>query len=107
VAVEAEREMVDLVKCAFMRPRLGEVFAGAVTGVARHGVYVTLDAFFVEGLVPAAALRGRFELDEHHHAFVARRGRGALRLGSRARVRVAQVELVRAWLDFELIEVEA
>ena len=35
-----------------------------MTRVARHGFYATLDAFFVDGLVPLRTLRGHFEFDE-------------------------------------------
>ena len=39
VAMEAEREMVDLKQCAFMAGRVGEEYAGTVTGVAPHTMY--------------------------------------------------------------------
>jgi ribonuclease R len=101
-AMTAEREAVDLAKCVFMKPRLGERFDATVTRVARHGFYATLDPFFVEGLVPARDLRGRFELDERAIALVARGSGERFALGDRVRVRVAQVDLVRGWIDFAL-----
>ena len=58
VAMEAEREMVEIKKCVFLAAHLGELHAGTVSGVARHGLYVTLDAFFVEGLVHVSRLPG-------------------------------------------------
>jgi ribonuclease R len=85
-----------------MKPRLGERFDATVTRVARHGFYATLDPFFVEGLVPARDLRGRFELDERAIALVARGSGERFALGDRVRVRVAQVDLVRGWIDFAL-----
>jgi ribonuclease R len=100
-AMAAEREAVDLAKCVFMKPRVGERFDATVTRVARHGFYATLDPFFVEGLVLARDLRGHFELDERAVALVSRDGE-RFALGDRVRVRVSQVDLVRGWIDFAL-----
>ena len=103
VAMEAEREMVEIKKCVFLAAHLGEEHAGTVSGVARHGLYVTLDAFFVEGLVHTSRLPGRFELDERAHALVARGSRRRLRLGDRLRVRVDASDPVRGRIDFSLV----
>jgi ribonuclease R len=105
-AMEAEREAIDLKKCVFMRERLGDCFDATVTRVARHGFYATLDAFFVDGLVPLRALRGHFEFDESSLALVARGSGERFGLGDRVRVSVSQVNLVRGWIDFELLEHE-
>jgi ribonuclease R len=101
-AMDAEREAVDLAKCVFMKPRVGERFDATVTRVAKHGFYATLDPFFVEGLVPLRSLRGSFALDERGAALVARGSRERFALGDRVRVIVAQVNLVRGWIDFAL-----
>ncbi len=102
VAMEAEREMVEIKKCVFLAAHLGETHAGTVSGVARHGLYVTLDAFFVEGLVHSSRLPGRFELDERSHALVLRGSRRRLRLGDRLRVRIDASDPVRGRIDFSL-----
>jgi ribonuclease R len=103
VAMEAEREMVEIKKCVFLAAHVGETHAGTVSGVARHGLYVTLEAFFVEGLVHTSRLPGRFELDERAHALVARGSRRRLRLGDRLRVRVDASDPVRGRIDFSLV----
>jgi ribonuclease R len=102
VAMDAEREMVEIKKCVFLAAHLGETHAGTVSGVARHGLYVTLDAFFVEGLVHSSRLPGRFELDERAHALVLRGSRRRLRLGDRLRVRIEASDPVRGRIDFSL-----
>jgi ribonuclease R len=102
-AEAAEREMVDLKKVAFMARRVGEEYDGTITGVARHGFYVTPDPFFVEGLVHVSTLPGWAELDERAHALVLRRSGERFRLGDRVRVRVDGVDRVRAWISFALL----
>jgi ribonuclease R len=102
VAMEAEREMVEIKKCVFLAAHLGETHAGTVSGVARHGLYVTLDAFFAEGLVHSSRLPGRFELDERAHSLVARGSRHRFRLGDRLRVRIEASDPLRGRVDFSL-----
>jgi len=102
IAMEAEREMVEIKKCVFMTSHLGELHAGTVSGVARHGLYVTLDAFFVEGLVHVSRLPGFFDLDERAHMLVSRGSRQRLRLGDRVTVRVDAADPVRGRIDFSL-----
>ncbi len=103
IAEAAEREMVDLKKCAFMAERVGEEYDGTISGVARHGFYVTLDPFFVEGLVHVATLEGYAQLDERAHALVIRGTRRRFRLGDRVRVRVDGVDRVKAWINLGLV----
>jgi ribonuclease R len=95
--------MVDLKKTAFMARRIGEEYDGTITGVARHGFYVTPDPFFVEGLVHVSRLPGWAELDERAHAIVLQRSGERFRLGDRVRVRVDAVDRVRAWISFALV----
>lgn len=102
VAMEAERESIDLAKCVFMKPRVGERFDATVTRIARHGFYATPDPFFVEGLVPLRTLRGTFEFDERGAMLVAQGSGERFQLGDRVRILVAQVDLVRGWIDFAL-----
>jgi ribonuclease R len=102
IAVAAERDMLDLKKCAFMRSQLGRTLGGVVTGVARHGLYVTLDDYFVEGLVPIARLPGFFDLNEQLHALVARGSGARFALGDRLQIRVTLVDQLRGWINFSL-----
>lgn len=104
VAVDAERAMSDLKKCVFMKSFVGDTFSGKVTGVAPHGVYVTLDAHDVNGLVPSASLGYDLQMDESGHALVARRSGARYQLGDDMEVRVDEVNLVRGWIRFAPLE---
>ncbi|MGH8428127.1 MAG: ribonuclease R, partial [Gammaproteobacteria bacterium] len=55
-ADEATREAADMLKCQFMRERVGEVFPGVVTGVTGFGLFVELEGLYLEGLVHVTAL---------------------------------------------------
>ena len=102
-AVEAEREMTDLARCEVMRERIGDQFQATVSGVAEHGLYITLDAPFVEGMVPVSRLSGYFDYDRERHRLVSRGSRQQYRVGDRVKVEVASVNSERGWIDLELI----
>jgi ribonuclease R len=102
-AMEAERDAVGLKKCVFLQSRVGERFAATVTRVSRYGLHVTLDPFFVEGLVPIRTVPGYWDFDEAHFAWVARGRRDRLQLGDRVEVALTRVEMLRGWIDFALV----
>jgi ribonuclease R len=100
-AEEAERASVALKKVEFMERHLGESFAGTITGVAAFGFFVTLEAFFVEGLVHVSALQDDFyHFREREHSLVGDRGHKRYRLGDRLEVQVVRVDKEARHIDF-------
>ncbi len=101
-AMEAERDIIDLKKCQFMADRLGEEFAATVSGVLAFGVFVELERYFVEGLVPIAALTDDFyEYEEALHRLVGQRRRRIYQIGMPLTVRLRHVDTERRQMDFE------
>ena len=101
-ADDATRDAVAWLKCEFMLAKVGESFDATVTGVAAFGVFVTLDAVFVEGLVHVSALGSDyFHFDPVRHRLSGERSRRSFRLGDRMRVRVSSVDLDERRVDFE------
>ncbi|TMA39799.1 MAG: ribonuclease R [Deltaproteobacteria bacterium] len=102
VAMEAEREIVQLKKIQFMQDKAGGVYEGFVSGVAPFGFFVELRDVFVEGLVHVTALGGDYyEHVEAQHLLRGRRTRRTYRVGDRVTVRVAGVSVERRTIDFE------
>ena len=104
VAVQAEREALDLQKCAFRQGHVGEEFAATMTGAAPFGLWLTLDDHFVQGLVHVSSLPEFVEYDERRHTFTARRSGERFELGDRFDVRVEAVDIVRARIDFRILD---
>lgn len=105
VAVEAERDSIDLKKVEFMERHLGDEFNGTIAGVTAYGFYVLLDDFFVEGLVHVSNLEDDYySFLEEQYALVGERKRRRFRLGDRVRVRVARVDREERQIDFLLVE---
>jgi ribonuclease R len=103
VAVDAERDSIDLKKVEFMTRHVGELFDGTVSGVTSFGLFVLLDAYFVEGLIHMSSLEDDYYVFlEDQFALVGEHRRRRFRLGDRLRVRVESVDMERRRVDFAL-----
>ncbi len=102
-ADDAEREFIQLKKVEFMRDKLGEVYRAHISGVAPYGMFVELQDFFIEGLVPL-----KYMDDDHYvyhdkrHFFKGRRTAKIYRLGDAVQVQVVRVDRDRREIDFLL-----
>jgi len=104
-AEAAERELLAWKKVAFIEDKVGQVFAGAVTGVAPFGLFVQLEENLVEGLIRVETLgRERFDYSERRLELHGSRSRRRFRLGDRLRVRVARVDRILKRVDFSLVD---
>ena len=104
IAMDAEREMVDLKKAQFMLDKLGEEFSGVITSLANFGFFVELDSYFVEGLVRISTLTDDdYNYYEKEYVIKGRRHGRKFRLGDAVRVKVVRVNAFRSEIDFELL----
>lgn len=102
-ATEAERMAVDFKKVRFMSRHLGESFAGRITGVASYGLFIELEPFFVEGLIPIHSLgQDYYEYREDRHQIRGERTGQTFQVGDPVRVTVAKVDFQRLRCDFVL-----
>jgi ribonuclease R len=104
-AEDAERDVIDRLKCAYLETRIGEEFEGMVSGVTSFGLFVELDYGRINGLVHVTGLPN----DYYHFDPVAHRMKGERRgqvfqLSDRVKVRVVAVNLDERKIDFELVE---
>jgi ribonuclease R len=105
VAMDAEREIVQLKKIQFMQDKVGEAHEGFVSGVAPFGLFVELRDVFVEGLIHVRALDDDFyEHVEPQHLLRGRRTRRTFRVGDAVRVVVAGVSVERRQIDLRLAD---
>jgi len=102
-AMEAERDVITMLKLRFMEDKLGEVYEGIITGVAQFGFFVQLRELFVEGLVHVSALTGDYyHYIEKLHCLRGERKKCAYRIGDTVRVCVDRVDTIRKRIDFSL-----
>ena len=100
----AENELDEWRKAVFMADRLGEEFDGMITNVRDFGLYVELDEFFIQGLVPVGTLiDDYYRYDERAHALIGRSSGRKFCLGDQIRVRVDKVNVDRHLVDFSIV----
>ncbi len=103
-ADEASRDVETWLKCYFMRDKLGEEYGGMVSGVTSFGIFVQLDALFIEGLVHVTELGSDyFQYDEIKNELRGERTGIRYRLSDRVRVQVSRVDLDARKIDFRLV----
>ncbi len=103
-ADEASRDVQLWLKCKYMKEHLGESFDGEVTAVTAFGLFVTLDAMYVEGLVHISELGGDYyRYDEVRQELRGERSGLRYGLGSQVHVQVGRVDLDARRIDFRMV----
>ena len=103
-ADEASRDVEAWLKCRYMREHLGEEFAGTVSAVTSFGLFVTLDALYVDGLVHITELGGEYyRFDEVRQELRGERTGIRYAIGARVRVQVSRVDLDGRRIDFRMV----
>jgi ribonuclease R len=99
-ADDASRDVEMWLKCYYMRDHVGGAFSGTITGVVPFGLFVTLDDYFVDGLVHISELgRDYFQYDAAHHALIGERTAKRFRLADRMTVKLVRVDLDQRKID--------
>ena len=100
-ADDASRDVENWLKCYYMRDHVGGTFSGSITGVTPFGVFVTLDDYYVDGLVHISELgRDYFQFDAARHQLLGERTRQRYRLADRMKVKLVRVDLDSRKIDF-------
>ena len=106
-ADEATRDVQNWLKCFYMKERIGEVFDGTISAVTGFGIFVALDAVYVEGLVHVSDLGADyFQFDNIKHQMLGERTGQRFRLGDRVRVKLVRADLESNKIDFLLVPPE-
>ncbi len=103
-AEEAERDVDDRYKCAWMEKHVGEVFDGVVTGVTSFGLFVEMRPSHVSGLVHISQLSNDYyHFDPTRRMLEGERTGQRFRLGDDVRVQVLRASLEDRKIDLRMI----
>ena len=95
-SMEVEREVADLYRAFVMRDKVGSRYEATVSGLVGSGVYLNIDAPFVDVLIRYEDLGGdRYELDDTGLRAVGERSGDAIQLGDKMLIEIADVSLLR------------
>ena len=105
----AERELRKYLVMELLSTKLGEDFAGTVTGVTGQGIYLQIDRYLIDGFIRLPDLPGdkadRWQLNRNTGALVAQRSGRIINIGDRFPVvRVASVDLSRRQMELVIID---
>ena len=102
-AASAERDAIERYIARYMVDRVGARFTGRINGVARFGLFVTIDGIGADGLVPRRSLPGDFTHDEARHRLVEERTGAVFALGDAVEVRLMEASPITGGLVFEVL----
>ncbi|TWT17462.1 ribonuclease R [Luteimonas marina] len=104
-ADEAEREVDERYRAAWMEQHVGGEFDGTISGVTSFGLFVELDQSKVNGLVHVTQLPNDFyHFDPVRKTLTGERMGREFRLGDRVRIVVLKASLEERKIDFRLAE---
>ncbi len=103
-AEQSERDLLQWKKVRFLADRVGETFKGRITGVQPFGLFVQLDTYMVDGLVPIRTMADDYYLYEaESHRLVGENNRRVFQLASPVEVQLTGVSLRHRGLDLKLV----
>ncbi|GAB3345027.1 ribonuclease R [Marilutibacter aestuarii] len=104
-ADEAQREVDERYRAAWMEKHVGGEFAGVISGVTSFGLFVELDESKVNGLVHVTQLPNDFyHFDPIRKTLTGERSGREFRLGDRVEIVVMKASVEDRKIDFRLAE---
>jgi ribonuclease R len=104
-ADEAEREVDERYRAAWMEQHVGGRFSGTISGVTSFGLFIELDDSKVNGLVHVTQLpNDYYHFDPIRKTLTGERGGRQFRLGDRADIIVLKASVEDRRIDFRLVE---
>jgi len=103
-AEEAERASIRYKQVQYLEGFKGHIFAGLISGVTEFGMFVELKANKCEGLIRARDMKDDFYYyDEKNYCLKGKRKGIKFQLGQEVMVKVKKTDLVKKYVDFELV----
>ena len=106
-SMAAERDTTDRYLAAFLAERVGNEFAGRISGVQRFGLFVKLDETGADGLIPIRSVgREFFHFDGDRQMLIGADTGVEIGLGQKVLVRLAEAIAVTGGLTLDLLSLE-
>jgi ribonuclease R len=104
LAEEAERASIRYKQVQYLENFKGHIFAGLISGVTEFGMFVELKANKCEGLIRTRDMKDDFYYyDEKNYCLKGKRKGIKFQLGQEVMVKIKKTDLVRKYVDFELV----
>lgn len=104
-AEEATRDVVQWLKCEYLQKHLGDSFMGVISTVTHFGLFVQIIDLYVEGLIHITNLpQDYYEYDSVNQQLIGQSSRRTFKIGDKAMVQVARVDLDERKIDLALTD---
>jgi len=104
-AEEIEHEAAKILGLEFMRRFIGFEFEGFVSGVANFGLFVELERYPIDGLIPIASIgNDYYEFNEAAMTLTGKSSGRAFRLGDRLLVSIDHIDVMKQEMDLSLVK---
>ncbi len=105
-AMEAEREIHKRLAILYLQGKIGEEFAGTISGITEFGFFVELDGLLTDGMVRLSDLADDYyDFDPDRQELAGRSNNRRFVLGQRVAVKIAEASLTRLEINFSLVSV--
>lgn len=105
LATSAERDSIKYMQIKYMEEHKNQEFLGVVSGVTEFGIYVEIIENKCEGMIRARDMKDDYYVfDEKAYALIGEISKHRYTLGDEVMIRVKNTDLVKRYLDFELVK---
>ncbi|MCD6543353.1 MAG: ribonuclease R, partial [Flavobacteriaceae bacterium] len=105
MATKAERDSIKYMQVKYMQDHKDQEFKGVITGVTEWGIYVEIIENKCEGMVRIKDIKSDYYIfNEKQYALIGQVTKTMYQLGDEVTITVKNTDLVRKFLDFNLIE---
>lgn len=102
----ATRDAIQWLKCEFMSHKVGEKMFGVVSSVTDFGLFVELEAFYIDGLVHITSLgQDYYQYDSERRKLIGEKSGREYKTGQRLEVQISRVDMEQGRIDFALTDV--
>ncbi|MGZ5281528.1 MAG: ribonuclease R [Bacteroidia bacterium] len=106
-AAEAERASIKYKQVEFMQDKVGETFAGIISGVTEWGIYVEIIENKCEGMVRLTHMKDDYYSFEEERYLIRGVNTGkTYQLGDLTKVKVVEANLTQRTIDFEFVDAD-
>ncbi len=104
-AADAERASIKFKQAEYMLARVGQTFAGIVSGLTSWGMYVEVIENKCEGMISLRDLPGdHYKFDQESYSVIGQRTGRRFSLGDDLQVMVRGVDMEKRVIDFSLVD---
>lgn len=104
LATSAERDSIKYMQIKYMEAHKDQEFLGVISGVTEFGIYVEIIENKCEGMIRARDMKDDYYVfDEKAYALIGEVSKQRYTLGDEVMICVKNTDLVKRYLDFELV----